>query len=498
MFKSKAKSISKMSDTNSSLLTREFDKNILNIRQSDNIKAINRMNIERDQLTSYNSNNINYNNNNNNIIGEITGDLLNDTNDTFNKGMPVRSQFTIKKPLHDSNAYTDFNIFNDDGYVNTKTNIVNYDPSNNNFETQADILTSMTKLSTQLEPIQICSNGIEKLLIYLFKTMCNLNIDKFVINAFGLYILFGGLYLSSKNTTEINLKQFFVYPKKTYVYEALTELYNILKNINTIKYHNIVIIGNDVPYNPRYLDNINNFMSILRVNIEPQEIKTETIKINKIISNLIGADNKYKKSVSEANINNLQVMLLNVLIIHPVWVQPFDKIIIEHFNNRKIEYLYSIGSKHLYYDDNKIKLIELKSDKINMGILLHKNPQDISNLDETTIKYYISNLKEVVFDEIKIPIFRHDLKIKYNGILKNEISTIFAKFIAPELFPETTVIHDVIQNISIIIDGKSNNKNKEKNSKNYITNRTFFVNTPFIYYFRIIHTNTIITMGYYE
>jgi serine protease inhibitor len=194
-------------------------------------------------------------------------------------------------------------------------------------------------------------------------------------------------------------------------------------------------------------------------------------------------------------------MFANLLGIRPIWHVAFDKIVkgsfYTHDGKRDANYMYGVGKSFGYYEDNLIQLVEIKCLKqsSSMGIILSKNDDEF-DFDETKIKFYISHLKDVVLDEIKIPTFKQELKMRYNSILKaTGLNTVFAKIVAPDFFPETAVLHDVVQNVSIVVDniyGKQHELNR-----GYRTSRKFLATKPFIYYFRLTDTNTILLVGSY-
>ena len=50
--------------------------------------------------------------NNDIYVGEVTGENIDESN-VFDKGMPLRSSFTVKRSSFDNNSHLDFNIFED-------------------------------------------------------------------------------------------------------------------------------------------------------------------------------------------------------------------------------------------------------------------------------------------------------------------------------------------------------------------------------------------------
>ena len=89
--------------------------------------------------------------------------------------------------------------------------------------------------------------------------------------------------------------------------------------------------------------------------------------------------------------------------------------------------------------------------------------------------------------------------MRLNSILsKSGLINIFHNMDIPAITDDKTCLTDFIQNIYIVVDGKSNPPPiKEHTAKIIRTNRKFIANRPFIYYFRCIKTNTMIITGQY-
>ena len=452
-------------------------------------------NIHLNQISNkYDKDNL-YNQESNNI-GEITNNTYNDNH--TDRGLPMRSQYIIKKPIYDANDHLDFDLFDNNP---SKLDVKYFDSFVQNDTGFADISTSMTKLSSQINPLVICSNVIDKLnnnLFYYLFELINENI--YIINGIGLFNLFASLYLASNGITEIELKKFFDFPKKDILYDGLmkiTQNFSPIDKIINIK--NFMLIGNDVPYNPNYYESIKDFCILLRLDIS-NPIK-ESNKVNILVKKILGED--MKNPILAEYINNLQLMFLSMAVIHPVWSSSFDRIIKSMFygtsENKQINYLYSIGKSYGYFENNDHQLLEIicAGNNLVMGFLLHKNKL-ITYIDNIKLHFYISHIKESILDEIKIPVFKQDLKLRFNSSLKNMgLNSVFIKILSKDFFPEGVVLQDIIQNVKIIVDNLSV-KSNEQHNKGCITTRKFIADKPFIYYFRIPKTDTIILMGFYQ
>jgi serine protease inhibitor len=466
-------------------------------------KNLDRLFMERDGAFGQDSR---FNNNDNqlsqdNNYGEITGNCITDSKINQNlRGLPMRSQYTIKKPVYDANEHLDFDLFHDN--KPSKLNVTNFDPfAGSNELGYANIEASMTKISSQVNPLVICSSGVDKLnnnlFYYLFDMVRG---NTYTINGIGLYSLFASLYLSSDGATEIELKKFFDFPRKDLLFKGLLKITQNLESIEKmISIKNFMIVGNDVPYDPRYYDSIKDFCILIRP--DTTHPFNEAQKVNVLIKRTVGYD--IRNPITVDNIQNLQLMFLTTAIIHPVWSIPFDRItkgIFSGINQEKTtNFLHSVGKSYGYFEDNNHQLLEIKcsGNNLMMGILLH-NDNFVADIDDIKMHFYISHIKESVLDEVKIPVFKQDLKLRFNSSLKNMgLNSVFIKILSRNFFPEGVVLQDIVQNVKIIIDYDSIRDDQQPN-RGHRTNRKFIADKPFIYYFRIPKTDTLLFIGSYQ
>lgn len=425
-------------------------------------------------------------------VGEITGSLLDDN--TLDRGLPMRSQFSIKKPIYDSNEHLDFNLYNSK-YKKTNMNIKPINDDDKDINNYSDIKNSTLKFSTQINPLYMCSNNIEqlgsKLYEYIHNTYHNNN---FSINSIGLYMLFSSLYLSSTSITEIELKKFFNFPKIDNLTKSINNIVREMDNFDKtdLSYQNLMIISNDIPYNPKYYeDNLKHLFLMIRINID--ETYSEAYKINKLMKKLLGYN--MRNFVTPDSLDNLQLMLLSSIVINPTFDMAFDNIQENIFNYDRetrfpIIYLQYNNKPFGYYETKNQKILEVMccNNKLLLGFVL--GDHDISQS--------IHHISKTMLDEVLIPTFTDETKLRFNNSLKElGLNSVFVQMTS-KLFPEKIVMHDVIQNVKVIINNKSNNISINENKHTYKTNRKFILNRPFKYYFRIPKTNTIILSGCYQ
>ncbi len=414
--------------------------------------------------------------------GEITGQKY---DIDLEKGMPIRSQYNIRKPIHDENKHIDFNIHH---VKAKKLNIKSYDEDINTG--YAEIDKSMNDISSQLNPITSCKIPMEKMTHMIFSYILKSMNTHYLINGLGLYNLFGCLYVLSNDITEVELKKFFNFPSK----DEILKGFAVLNEIDEMfKIKNFMIIGDEVPINTDIIEKLKMFCDILICSDEKHELS----KINNHINKIMGT--KMKNTITQEILFSLQLTFLTVLIIQPVWLNSFDNIVGGYFNKdetkTEMNFLFSENKTFGYYEDKTHQLLEIVcgNKTMTMGILVG----DLE-CDEQKLHYFIKNIKNSLMDEVYIPVINSDVKLRFTNVLKNMgLKTPFVKVSASKLFPENVVLQDVIQNVKIIIDNNYVNK-KHDNKKAYRSNRKFIANRKFIYYFRMIKTNTIVCIGTFD
>ena len=466
---------------NQKLFVRNFQN--INTKKINHTKNLDRLFAERD-FDKYS--------NDSDGVGEITGNKL--ESDVHNKGLPMRSQYNHKKEIYDANKYLDFNLFDEKPKKKSK---IGYNDETNNYSSYADLNSSMKPMTQQINPLYITNNSLEKFGSKLIFSIAETLNENYIINTYGLYTLFSSLYLISENITENECKKFFNLSDKNTLLESMQKITMCLNFVNVqINIKNFIIYGNNIPYIQDSFSKISKLCTVASVNImEPEK---EALKLTFIINSLMKT--KMRNPVTFKNIENLQLMFLTIGNIHPIWTFAFDRIGKGlFFGNQEMnqKYLISYGKTFSYFEDNERQLVEIScgEGELMFGIILAKK-EFIFDTNEK-IHFYIENMKETTLDEIRIPIFTQDLKIRYNNILKKMgLNSVFQKITANNVFPEGHVIlHDIIQNIKITIDESS--INKTDNAKGIHSIRKFIADRPFNYYFRLAKINTIILNGFY-
>ena len=407
------------------------------IGRYDHDKCVERLMIEREHFNqdprAGNSNRMGNNGYNND-----------DDNEDFARGMPKRSQYRTKEPMIDeNNTRNDFDLMDKTG---VNRDIKQYDPKELSTSTEfAEISQSMNKMSTQLKPINMCSNGIEKVGKIIFDNTLKLLKQNFQINCFGVYSIFASLFMISNGTTEIELKHYFDFPKRENLKEGLLEIMGVLSKLEPyINFKNLFLLAENVPRNERYLSHIT-FSDLLKIDSNSQE--KEAIIINKYVDEIMKT--KMKRTAVIDTIDNLQLIFVSLLRLNPII--DFDEMVKGKFLDRSQYFINIKNDVCFYFEDDKNKILEIKCNHgyLNMGIITSKKTTNI-DVDINTIKFYIDKLKEMPFDQVTIPVIQEQIKLKYTNLLKEtELSSVFVGINATNAFPESVKLQDVFQNTTI-------------------------------------------------
>jgi serine protease inhibitor len=427
-------------------------------------------------------------------FGEI---IENDYDEDINlRGLPVRSQYNTRKQVHDANANLDFDLYDDRP---SKLNVGFNDLAGEGNAAYCGINESMSKLSSQVHPISISAEKIDRInnniFYYLFDIMKS---STYMVNGIGLFNLFASLYLASDGITEVDTQKFFSFPRKDILHEGMMVInkrLNVCQEMINIK--NFMFVG-DVPYNQRFYNTIKPFCMLVTLNIDDPE--NEALKVNMMIKKMFNVN--IKNPLTTENVQDLQLMFLTTAVIHPIWAQPWDEIIPGVFQgfaeDKKVNYMRAIQKSFGYFEDDNHQLVEIKchGDELVMGFLNYKH-EFIPDVNDSDLHAMIQHMKNSMLSEVVIPGFHQDLKIRLNNTLKNMgMQSVFLKITAQKMFPEGCVLQDVVQNIKILVD------DSHRTSKNtyggYKTNVRVVLNKPFIFYFRLVKTNTILLIGAYQ
>lgn len=447
---------------------------------------INRLDIERDEFMRQSSNS------KNDDISEAPsrdfGEFKN-PGITYDRGMPHRPDVEFKGNNFAQNYLqtNDFNLLVNKS-IGKKLN--SYDRPNNYADIDSD-----TKLTEHVQDKSICVNGINNYGIFLFNNLNQIMRQPFIFSPLMIYSIFGSIYLGSDGNTQVELKNYFNFPRNDTLTSGLNYIMDLFSNTK-IPNGNCIIFADNIDHNQEFCKYINNFTKIRKVNTNNAEKEAENI--NEIISQLIKTG--IKKSIVKDNLINCDVLFLNYASINPIWINVFNPNYIKDiFNSKyqgKIQHNFMIARNETfgYYDTPYYQVLEMKSiNNVSFGIILG----DI----EFTQKLFdslILNLKATTLAQVKIPVLKIQTKLRYTNIMKQtDLKTVFLDLNVPELFTSTCKLDDVIQNIEIIIDRNIGASKTNGINARIKTVKEFNADITFTYYLRQTDTNCILFVGSY-
>lgn len=467
--------------TNNRLINRDLDEYNITMNKRSARSNINRIEIERDEFlkcsTRFDDDNTNNVINRNDDFGELSGEA-----DEFERGMPQRSSYEIRRPLDRDTKPNDFSLLS----TKSARRVDSFDPGAN----LAGIDTS-TKITEQIQNKAICVTGNNNYGLYLYSNLMHIMKSDFIFSPVLLYSIFSAIFLGCEGNTEIELKNYFNYPRSDILNLGIREVLNIIKDISEIKFGNCIIFSEEISFNQNFCAHINPITKIRKINYERAAQEAETI--NNIISKSVGTD--MKKSITSDNLMNSDVIFLNYAYIDPIWRNSFRKqgenIFMKNTGEKtKLEYMVCNNETFGYMEINKTQILEvLSKDNMIFGIILG----DL-NLSQNTYENIVSNIKPTILSEVRLPLFRTKTKMRYTNILKKtSLSTIFLDLNVPELFLDRCKLDDCIQNIEINISSKSvQNRPINKGIK---TTKKFVADKSFRYYIRPGNSNCILFAG---
>jgi serine protease inhibitor len=475
----------------------KLDKRTFEINKSSHKYNIDRLLLERDSLSGTDTRiqDSQYNTArtyvNKSKTGEITGEDFDIS--TIDHGMPLRSQYKPRRNEDQSsiksyNKYMDFNIYDEDQQTNKPSEVNYFDPENNSLFNFSD----MTKTSPQLkktDPISILSHIHNDFNWFIFENLKQTfqstpNISLF--NTYGIVNLMSSLYLASKSNTEYEIKTYFNFNDKELVHSASIQLKQYIDKSQCLDWLDIMLINKDIPINKEFINYIKPYITCFTV--DKRNPKQEAVKLNTYINSKF--NNIFGPIFNSDHINKLELSLLTVGILRPVWKNNFDKVVKSSYGQPDM--MVSHNKIYNYYSDDDCKIIELDmyDNILTMGIIMGNtnNYQD-----------YITKLKPELITELAIPKFTQQVKMRANTILqKTGLSEVFNKIDIPELLGEQTLISDLVQNYIIIVEEVSKSHNKPVSKAKQNKNIKFIANEPFTFYIRSIATDNIVLIGCYN
>lgn len=394
-------------------------------------------------------------------VGEITGDdmVVND----IDKGMPLRGNNCGKKindgSRNERNKRLDFSVFDDD--TGSPTNFSYYDKTDTHF-------------SDFSEPLNMKINKLSIELSNMLNNNC--------LSPIGLYMTFGSLYCASGNT---EIGEFLNLSEQAKTLQELMEMKKVFDKLkqNQICISNYLIVNGALNPNKKFYDCVGKI--ITPIVTSKQNYVHEHRSFNNFLTKM---SKNMVYPVSETVFKNASVSSLNICYIRPTWDTLFNRIAYgKTASGLKIKYMISNNTKYNYYNDGKYKAIEIPTGLMNFGII-----QSSAKLTPDRFNSMIMNFRLTCLSEVKIPEFVDTIKIRLSGVLyQNGLSGLFSELILKDCVDDQAILSDVVQNITVIINsGRLGSAHGEEKGKD-----NFIVDRSFIYYFRLVHSNTLLLIG---
>lgn len=437
---------------------------------------------------------------NNKTSGEITGENLKLSK--LDQGMPLRSRFNPRRDdqeLKSQNKYLDFNIFDEDTKP-VDLNVSSFDPHSGKICDFDDIVSS--SVINKSDPIESTSAIYNDFNWYMLENIRNLVSTNTFYSTYGIMNILSGLYIASKNDTETEIKNYLQLLDKSNISNGLDEINKYINKSECLDFKNIMLV--DKRFKLINSGKYKNFVEIVQINSKNSNYEADNI--NNYLRNTYG--NTLGNVIKPSNIVNMDIICLSVGLLRTVWKQPFDKVIKSTFisptntgtEKINVDVMCSIGKTFDYYEDNDMQILENKlfDNILTMGIILPKKyNKKIPSISISYFHSFVNKLKPTILNEVTVPKFSQQCKLRLSSIFKKSgLVNIFANLQIPDIINDNVCMTDFIQNITVIVDDKaSNNSQPEKYSNITKSTSKFIANSPFIYYFRSIPTNTIILTG---
>lgn len=473
---------------NDKISQREFDEAEINHNRYKNRLNVDRIMLER-QMTQHS-----FENDDDKYVGELTGEEF-DGSEFYDKGMPIRSSYTVKRSRYDNNSHLDFDLYQKIDKHNTDKILYSESTGNNDY---ANLDEAMKTITRGVDPYETCISDVNATTGWLYSNMYVFSKDDFVVNGFGLFSGFGAIYLISQANTEIELKNYFAFQDKRHLNAGLLTIRESLnKQRDQITIDNYLINDKNIPSNMNVSKKLKALIFNIVINRDyPDE---EADRVNNIVRTV----SKMNDVVSANTLSKSDISLISLAKISPVWAYKIENIVKARFHNNNytndigiLDFIRFLGKTFDYYEDAEKQLIEvpLYGDVFSIGLILSKNNNTRLPTDLKSLTVAINYFKPTVLDEVLIPIIKKRFKMRMNKTLqKTGLNLVFMEEDLVGLFPEKGTINDCIQYVDIDFGTKTSNKRCD--NKGYRTTRKFIANREFEFYLRNIQTNCIMIMG---
>ena len=465
---------SNKNDIHSSMNSRLNNRDLMDIQIQKGVITYNkRLGMERDEFMMQ-SRNKNVNDDNElNELNDLNEFENNNKLDILDRGMPFRPEYNLRREPKKNLEQPSFIIKN----KNNSTKLTANDSNLNGYASFLNFDESTQILSQLKDDIQTIYSSND-FTIFLLKNMASIMRSPFIISSFDIFKLFGSMYLASAGNTEIELKNYFNFPRKDILINGLTE-------IKTKQKTGICILfNNELSFNEDYYNSISKILTMRKINV--QQSKNESNDINLLISNFTSHD--MKKTIISNNIEFLSTISIVFGYLNPTFL--LNEVSIKNSRFTSIflgpsmsQFIEAYNQRFGFIEKENYKILEIALEGLNdfFGIILFNGPQ--LNFDKKELQNSIKNLKPIYFKKISFPLFAIQTKMKMKNIFKStDLKTIFIDLNLPELFSDKVKLDEVLINIELKIEPKF--KKININDDEFKSDKEFIVDRTFIFYFR--------------
>jgi serine protease inhibitor len=468
---------------NNKINQRGFDEAEINTQRFSSRMDVDRIMLER-QMTSPN-----FANDDDKFVGELTGEEVN-SSDVFDKGMPVRSSFTVKRSLYDNNSHLDFDLYQ----KIDKRKLDNVDYSDMNGGDYAILDEAMKPITKGSDPYETCVSDISTTTCWMHSNMFTISKEDYIVNGLGLFSAFGVIYLIGKGNTEIELKNYFGYQDKRHLNAGLLTIREDLnKYRDQIVIDNYIINDKTIPSRGDAAKRLKSLIFNIIINRDYPDQEAE--RVNGIIKTI----SKLENVISSNTVSMSDISLISVSKLNPIWAYKIDNIVKSRVHKDTgveiVSFIRFMGKTFDYYEDAERQIVEvpLHGDILVIGLIINKRGlQEPTELKVLTTAF--NYMKPTVLDEVMIPIIRKRYKTRLNKTLqKTGLNVTFSENEMVGLYPEGGTINDCLQYVDL--DFGTRCGNKQCNNKGYRTTRKFVCNSTFEFYLRSTETSCIMMFG---
>jgi hypothetical protein len=412
----------------------------------------------------------------------------NDNIEEFDRGMPARTTFKVKKQLlNEHNNHNDFDLFDK---IDTKTAKILHNETMSQDGEFADLYNEQNLITKENNTFETCINDVSSTTCWMNSIYYNLNKKTFVVNGFGLFMGFGTLYMCSDNKTKSSLKEFFSFQNPKFLNAGLLTLREKNNNVRSqITMDNYLLSDKSLNVN---IENMSNLKSLIfSIVINNEYIDEETKRVNNIIRSISNIENIISKNtLSKSNLS-----LITIAKINPIWNHKIDSVTKNYHNNELIKFINFNNKKFDYYENKEKAIIEIpmmdKSFVVGLINYKNNNKDNFTNFDE--LSFCINYLKNQTITLVSIPTINQRFKTRMNTILiNNGLNNIFDNCSIKKLF-NTNNLDDCLQYVDICFGTKCTNKTSKNDSSG---TKSFVISKNFEFYIRNIEHNCVIMMGY--